>query len=43
MIDGGIGQVEYILEDFIRILEEKAPKMLDRLGNSASEQKIEAF
>ena len=36
VIDGGIGQVEYILEDFIRILEEKAPKMLDRLGNSAS-------
>ena len=43
VIDGGRGQVEYILEYFIRILEEKAPKMLDRLGNSASEQKIEAF
>ena len=42
-VKGGRGEVEYILEDFVKTLKEYAPPMASRLGAPATEQQIERF
>ena len=43
VFQGGRGEVEFDLETFVDLLNEKAPKMVDKLGSPASEADISAL